>query len=281
MMSSKSWEELEKLLRSFYSITGIRMGVFAQDGREIHSYPSDICEFCRRVKSDARFAKRCMQCDQEAINQAMMGKTWIYRCHAGLCEAVAPIMCYGQPIACLMIGQVAPHIPPEKTEREIGERLQGHPDREEIFKTFSHMQHRQDAELEACANIMAACAGYIYLKQMVQPSLSLTARLQQLIEERYTQPLTVKSMAAALHMGVTSLCSGIRKECGNTPHEMLLAFRMEKARRLLRESTFSVQAIAQQVGMTDYNYFSRVFKRREGVTPTAFRAGKKPTFLPD
>lgn len=269
-------EALKKLLRSFHDLIGIRLAIFRPDGNAIFSYPGNSCDFCRRIKSDAHFAARCQKNDNDAIRRALEGDLWIYRCHAGLCEAIIPILYEQKPLACLMIGQVAPMVPPDQAERMLRTRLQGHPDLEGILQAFAAMPQRSEAEVANCAQIMAACAGYIYLNSLVHPQKSsLSVRLRAYIEENYAQPITLPEMADALGVSVTRLCTGIRTERGTTPHGMLLDFRIQKAKQLLSQTALPIGSIAAAVGIEDYNYFSRLFRQTTGKTPTAFRREEK------
>jgi len=58
---------------------------------------------------------------------------------------------------------------------------------------------------------------------------------------------------------------------GTTPHQYLLSIRIEQAKRLLSDSTFSVSDISSMVGFEDSFYFSRIFKKITGVTPREYR----------
>ena len=58
---------------------------------------------------------------------------------------------------------------------------------------------------------------------------------------------------------------------GRSPHAHLLFLRMEKAKDLLLSTTLSVGEIGALVGYADQNYFSRIFKRQTGLSPTEYR----------
>ena len=61
----------------------------------------------------------------------------------------------------------------------------------------------------------------------------------------------------------------------------LTDYRMEKAEKMLVETDEKTYIIAQEVGYSDPNYFSRAFKKKVGVTPTEFKEGVVPVELPD
>ncbi len=65
-----------------------------------------------------------------------------------------------------------------------------------------------------------------------------------------------------------------QREMGMTPHQHLLSLRLEHARQLLRAGNTppcSIQEVALLSGFDDANYFSRVFRREVGVTPSEYR----------
>jgi AraC-like DNA-binding protein len=58
---------------------------------------------------------------------------------------------------------------------------------------------------------------------------------------------------------------------GISAGEYILNIRMEAARQQLRHSSLSVGEIADSLGFSDISSFSRIFKTRVGVSPSAFR----------
>lgn len=263
-------DRLMELLRSFHAIAHVRIGIFQADGREGLAYPGEICDFCRILKTDERFACQCDQEDAAAFAAAReKGGVHIYRCHAGLYEATAPIYC-GQTVeAFIMIGQAAPvQTPPVSLPRGLAE----HAHAGALLASFTAMPTYSEEYLADCARIMAACAGYIYQNGWIlQAQSSLSARLQAYIEANHTRPISLTDMATYLNVSMTRLCTQIRQETGSTPHALLTSFRMEKAAALLRQTDLSVQAIAAAVGLPDYNYFSRVFRREKQMSPSQYR----------
>lgn len=64
-----------------------------------------------------------------------------------------------------------------------------------------------------------------------------------------------------------------RKRTGKTPIEFLTQIRMGYAERWLRHTTWPIEKIAHEVGYSDALYFSRVFRKVMGMSPTAYRGG--------
>jgi YesN/AraC family two-component response regulator len=77
----------------------------------------------------------------------------------------------------------------------------------------------------------------------------------------------------ARHVGITEdhLTFCFRQELGTTPIEYLQRYRINQARRLLKESQQTITEIALNVGFSDSGYFSRIFRRETGMSPEMFR----------
>lgn len=91
------------------------------------------------------------------------------------------------------------------------------------------------------------------------------------IESDLSRDLTLRSLAELLGISAGYLSTIFRQETGKTVTEFVSEKRMEHAARLLRGSALQVQTVAQYCGISDVNYFSKLFKRHYGTTPREFR----------
>ena len=73
-------------------------------------------------------------------------------------------------------------------------------------------------------------------------------------------------------MGTTKLCALAKKlSGGQTVTQMIAGRRIQAAQKLLVSGDLPVSAIAEEVGFSDYNYFTRIFKSQTGMSPRDFR----------
>jgi two-component system response regulator YesN len=87
----------------------------------------------------------------------------------------------------------------------------------------------------------------------------------------YQQKITISDIAASIGISETYLSHLYKKESGENIVDYLTKYRLEQAKELLRNSELRTYEIADRVGFADANYFSKQFKRYEGINPLDYR----------
>lgn len=98
--------------------------------------------------------------------------------------------------------------------------------------------------------------------------------LQQVIreiKENYTKDITLTDLAEKYQISVSHLSGLVKSELGLPFSEYLASKRIQKAKELLTDETLSIDAIAEKVGYNDYFYFTKVFKKTVGISPSKYR----------
>ena len=85
--------------------------------------------------------------------------------------------------------------------------------------------------------------------------------------------LTIQQIADGLFLNYGHICVSFKKDTGLTVNEYILRERMAKARRLFEQGAVNIACVAREAGYEDANYFSKCFRKREGVTPSEFING--------
>ncbi|MBQ0835056.1 AraC family transcriptional regulator [Lactiplantibacillus pentosus] len=91
------------------------------------------------------------------------------------------------------------------------------------------------------------------------------------LNAHYQEELTLGDVAATLHVSAAYLSRAFKAVKGETPSAYLMKLRLQQARTLLEKGGLSVNAVARTVGYQDPYYFSKLFKRYFGVTPTMMK----------
>lgn len=95
--------------------------------------------------------------------------------------------------------------------------------------------------------------------------------LRQYIEAHFTENVTNETLCRLLNCSEVTLLTLSHTELGMTPHRFLTNCRLEKAKTLLLLNEMTASEIAFECGYDDALYFSRIFSKYCGVSPTAFR----------
>jgi two-component system response regulator YesN len=91
------------------------------------------------------------------------------------------------------------------------------------------------------------------------------------MNRHYQQKITVSDIAASIGISEAYLSHLYKKESGENLIDYLTKYRLEQAKELLRNSDLRTYEIAERVGFADANYFSKQFKRYEGMNPLDYR----------
>lgn len=96
-------------------------------------------------------------------------------------------------------------------------------------------------------------------------------------KEHYKEEISLEQLAAKMYLSPYYICRIFKSETGDTPIDYLIRLRMEKAKALLEEDpSQSIQEVAAGVGYEDAYHFSKLFKKRYGISPSQMKFKKEP-----
>lgn len=280
MISVFSEKRLRELLMDFFTITGIRITVFDDGMRELMSYPDRVAPYCAVIRESTEGLAACMRCDRQACETAAEKKaTHIYRCHAGLAEAVTPLFADSRLTGYLLMGHVFPYADHDEGLKEIERHTAALPvDSERLREAVLQAVPMREEYVRSAAHILHAVALFLIMERMAALKEDLLeARLDAYISDHYTEPLNAARLAGAMNIGKTQLYALTKKMYSQGTAARIRELRMKKAKSLLREQRdLPLAEVAWQCGYQDYNYFFTVFRREVGCTPREWRNGSQP-----
>ena len=96
--------------------------------------------------------------------------------------------------------------------------------------------------------------------------------INRFIRENFSdRQLSVQAVAHNIFLNHQYLCSYYKKATGKTVNDYITEIRMEKAKELLLDKRSKILDVTARVGLTDPNYFSTLFKKYAGCTPSEYR----------
>jgi two-component system, response regulator YesN len=105
----------------------------------------------------------------------------------------------------------------------------------------------------------------------VGKSNSLIKRVIDFIEENYDKDITLENTSEKFRMSPFYLSKFFKQESGENFIDYLTLIRVNKAKEFLSDPVNNVKDVCYMVGYNDPNYFTRVFKKKCGTTPSDYR----------
>lgn len=95
--------------------------------------------------------------------------------------------------------------------------------------------------------------------------------IKNYLDEHYTERIVLDDLAERYYINKYYLTKIFKETYGSTINGYIIAKRITRAKQLLRFTDMTVDEIGNAVGMGDANYFSRTFRKVEGISPREYR----------
>lgn len=95
--------------------------------------------------------------------------------------------------------------------------------------------------------------------------------LKKYIDEHYNEKITLDFLSEKFYINKYYLTRLFKKQYGTSIVNYILQVRITHSKQMLRFTDMSMEQISEECGFSDTNYFSRVFRKIEGISPSVFR----------
>lgn len=262
-------EEISALIDNINIITKINCVLYDKDFRILHNYKDSMCRFCSKVRENEQCRRRCLESDLKGFAEALKRKgPYRYQCHMGLTETVTPIFYEDVLVGFMMVGQLLC----EQNEQEVRAHALTLPNAKDLVEALEQMHCTTDAEIAAMNNVVEMCVSYLRMQKLIRfRETPPSVLLRQYIEEHLAEDLSVGVLCRQFNLSKSSLYLLSCEVLGMGVTDYVRERRIEHAKELLLEPSLSVSAVSERIGYTDTNYFTKVFKKATGVTPSAWK----------
>lgn len=268
--------ELERVLRDFYTVLRIRITIFDAEQREIVSYPQTLPSYCQRIRQTTAGRDGCRFCDAEACRRAKaLGSAHIYTCHAGLTEAITPILVEDRLMGYALLSHMSDSASLANTV-ETAARCNAvyglsKGETRELISDLSQTTIPTDSEtIAAATNLLDALVSYVSMKHLIRREPDhISYRLERYIADHLSEDLSCERLCRVFHVSRSCLFKISKTHFGMGISQYIRQKQVQTAKMLL-QSGVSVTDAALQCGFSDVSYFSKVFKAETGVLPSKF-----------
>ena len=117
----------------------------------------------------------------------------------------------------------------------------------------------------------------LYLSDVNEETLSVKGKKQIVenicfyMEEHYAEKISLEAIASNMYLSPIYISKLFKEEMGDSPINYLISIRLKKAASFLKDSNLTITEISSLTGYENTYYFSRLFKKKYGVSPKEFR----------
>ena len=258
------------VMNKFYLLTGIKIVVMDADLNTVAAMPSYDSAFCSMLKQHPSAAANCQQCTKAACLHSKEAKqVYLYRCHAGLIEAVAPLFINEALVGYIILGQILHEEDALHNKDKILSYAATYA--KDAVSSLDALTVKNEEHIQAAVKIMEICAHYLLMQSHIHlDKETLALRIEQYIAANLTSPLSVEIICEEFSLSHNMLYKLFEKFFGMPVAKYIRKKRIDAAKALIRAGV-SVTDASSRVGFLDYSYFSKVFKAETGMLPTKFK----------
>ena len=240
-----------------------------------YKYNNHLLPYCMLIKSDNERWKRCRACQRmvtakcsELGDRARDG--FFGHCFFGVEEFILPVLSDGKPIGFVSVtGYSTDH---EKTRVAAGRLIDRSPDGYDEALSGLSSELPDPELLRDLLTPAADLIGSFHIGTELRGTGNYTYRMIVAeIEACYNERLSVAKIAKNTNCSESYINHVFKKKSGMSVSAYINAVRVRHAKELLISADESISNVAFAVGYSDSNYFSDVFRRTVGITPTAYR----------
>lgn len=278
-------EEITAFINAIREISGIGIcyydlhSFFNYDKYGVQKNRGHYCAFCEKARALPGGREECTKSDKsDAIMLAKQYKEpFFFECHMGMRELVIPLMREDSLLGILFVGQCRTEEGDSARIALNAKRLNGDP--EEFTRLYEELPLISQKHLLSVGTILSEYFDVrIWNNELLAPSTASRPSNQELAEAinnfirlNYRYNISPREIANELHVNPSYASRRFSQHYNRTITERITEVRIKRARALLAETDAPIGNIAMNVGFNDVNYFSRIFKKATGLSPTQYR----------
>ncbi len=261
------------MLDHFTGCFGIRIGYFTPLGAELKAGAGlPICTYCWLGRERIFGAARCLELDRRRREEAAAKCEVVhYTCHAGLTEAIAPVILGELLVGFLMIGQFRTTAGPPL--EVLAAARSGAVSERELRDSFAAVPYIEPGRVPHILGLFKCLVRQIASERLVELQGDLA--VEKVIQHLHRHPQRNVSLEEAARIAGRSRSTVshlFREKLGQSFKQAQMTTRLRMAAELLRDAShLTVAEVACRMGYKDPFYFTRIFRKYHGVPPLTYR----------
>ena len=267
----------KKLLTHLGYLTKASVQLYDENFEGTYACTEPCNQFCQMVK--CHYADRCKNSDSGAMQKVKQSddNNMHYACHFGMKEMVIKLQRGKIIYGYIVIGPMRDTRTEKQSLAAITQYCAEYGLNEKkmcdlYFKATRFSQQKY----EAIKELTFAIFEYAVNKNLITVKHNVFENtIAPYIKANLDKPLDSESLCEAFCMSEKQIYTAVVKSTGIPPKKYITAQRMLGARELIENTDEPLTDIADKVGIHDYNYFGKIFRKTFGHAPSFYRRKKK------
>lgn len=253
-----NFKKLKEILNDLSVLTGITIDFLDADGRAVCL--NESCnDFCSVIQGLGQ-KRLCAEADSVLLERCKKSGSYeSHICHAGLYDSAMPIIKAGITAGYIIMGRIRTPNSGDSFPYADNSRLS------ELYSQLPLFNNTQLKSLRTLlSNILFSSAIEIEYNETIE-------EIARYIKENLKSELSLEHICSKFFISKNRLYKGFKEHYGSTVNEFITEARLEAAKALLSETEIPIYAICEKIGIDNYTYFSKLFKKKVGTSPTKYR----------
>ena len=269
-------DEIQNIFDNFTASFGISILFYSLDGRILRRGQGRTnSKFCQLIQSKIFDRSECISMDENKCRECARQKKVInYVCHAGIEEAVAPIFVETQLVGYAMLGQFRSS---QNLPAKVLKIAQGNGCKTELLEYFYDLPYYNKIKIKNILGLFTILVDYIITKEIISvKGERLINKTLAYIEQHIDRPITLDEVAENAGRSRSSISHSFRKILGKSFSKVVIEAKLSKAEEYFKNTpNLSIEEVAFKLGYKDPLYFSRLYKKNRGISPSEYRNRQK------
>ena len=266
-------DEIQNIFDNFAAGFGITILFYSLDGKILRRKRGRVnSKFCELIQDKVFDKDRCFSMDESKCRECASQKKIIsYLCHAGIEEAVAPIFIEAQLVGYAMIGQYrSSRSLPAKVLKTARERSCD----KELLEYFYELPYYNKIKVKNILELFKILVDYIITKEIISvKGERLINKTLAYIEQHIDRPISLDEAAQNAGRSRSSISHSFKKILGKSFSKVVIEAKLSKAEEYFKNTpSLSIEEVAFKLGYKDPLYFSRLYKKNRGISPSQYKA---------
>jgi AraC-like DNA-binding protein len=262
-------KQLNRIINNIFVLTGISISILDSNHNVLASC-SKKQDFCSLSQTFDDKKMLCSQCDQKILKLCESTKKLeSHICWAGLYDSAMPIIKNDTVVGFVIMGRIRserspalPQILPDDDPHTL----------EQLYELYSKLPFMTETKLSALYDLLS----YILFEPSIQIVYdSFINKAIDFIDTHLHEDLSVGALCNKFHISKNYLYKAFSNNLGSSVNEYIATQRLKRAKEMLTICDEPVYIVAEKVGIYNYTYFCRWFKKRMGISPNEYRKASR------